>query len=550
MGVSMKARWDIPHHHFAIFLYLLIASITAALYVPFLHNAIVFDDHNLFTNLSVYDHAANPFNLAPRNFPYFTLGFTEVIWKDITAHRVVSLLIHLLNTLVLFRLIGKLLEQIGDIHSRKSLLLAFIGALFFAIHPVSVYGAGYLVQRTILFATLFSLLSLWFYWRSLSRNHVTDAITAALFYALAVYSKEHAIMLPAAAVLLTLLHKNVWREHRMKAAAYLTLCLPPSIFVVLAVKGVIGSSYEPDSAKFVSAIHVADSVSTQWLVSAVTQAGLFFEYLRIWLLPDVNWMSADIRVNFSVDWTTEWIFIKSVSFIAFAIVGAFFLQRRGRLGLIGWGMLCVWLLFATELASIRFQEPFVLYRSYLWAPAIVLVLTSILSRLGMGTLVSTALVLTPILFVLSQDRLSSLESDLSLWIDAEKKLFDKLAPGSDRIYYNRGTQFLKAKRYSEAIADFSESLKRSPQIFQSYQQRGIAHFSTHNFPNALADFDSAIALNQTQGLSYYGKAMTLEKMGNQEEAITNYKISSGLGYLVANMALRKMESNTTQNVTK
>ena len=37
---------------------------------------------------------------------------------------------------------------------------AFAGAALFAVHPVAVYGAAYLTQRSIVVATLFALLSL------------------------------------------------------------------------------------------------------------------------------------------------------------------------------------------------------------------------------------------------------------------------------------------------------------------------------------------------------------------------------------------------------
>lgn len=524
-------------------IFLIVALATVALYAPFLGNAIVFDDHNLFTNLTVYDYATTPFNLAPRNFPYFTLGFTEVTWKSIEAQRVVSLLIHLLNAFVLFRLLGRWLKEIGGLPADKALTAGSIGSLFFAIHPVAVYGAGYLVQRTILLATLFSLLSLWFYWRSLARNRVADAVTAALFYALAIYSKEHAIMLPAAALLLTALHEAPWRQNLTKAMAFAALCLPPAILVVLAVKGVIGTAYEPDSTKFISAlsgIPSTDSPGMRWLVSGVTQTGVFFQYLQSWLLPDVRAMSADIRVDFIAGWIPAWIVAKIAAFSAFAAGGVFLLRRGGKRGLVGWGMLFTWLLYATELSSLRFQEPFVLYRSYLWAPGIVLATTAILAGLNTRMLSASTLVVAPLLFLSAQDRLRSMSNDLSVWTDAAEKLPSISLLGSDRIYYNRGTQYLKEKKYREAIADFGKSLQQNPQVSQSYLQRGIAYYSLLDYRQAISNFDRAIALGNAQGLSYYSRAMAWEKLGCTEKAIKDYMHSRSLGSIMAEMALKNL----------
>ncbi|UCV04494.1 glycosyltransferase family 39 protein [Dechloromonas denitrificans] len=503
--------------------FLLIAAAVIALYAPFLDNSIVFDDHNLFTNLSIYDHAIRPFNLTPRNFPYFTLGFTEVIWKSIEVHRIISLLLHLINTFLLFRLLGTWLKEIGEAPPPNATLLAAAGSLFFAIHPVAVYGAGYLVQRTILFATLFSLLSLWFYWRSLARNRISDAITAALFYSLAIYSKEHAIMLPASALLLTLLHEAPWRKNLAKAAVFAGLCLPSAILVILTVKGVIGTSYEPDSATFINAIPVADSQIMQWLISGVTQTGLFFDYLKSWLFPDVRIMSADIRVDFSSSWTPIWITVKLGAFVAFAASGAFLVQRRGPLGIIGWGMLYFWLLFATELVSIRFQEPFVLYRSYIWAPGIIIALSGCLTlaRLSTRAMICCSIIVLSISFFMSRDRLLSLKNDRSLWNDAAAKLTSPDLPGTERIFYNRGIQRLKENSPFDALADMNRVVSRLPSSFEGYSGRAKAHQNLGQHELALADLTTASTHTTTAaalGMLEYDQFVSFTALNRQQEA--------------------------------
>lgn len=531
---------------------LLIAAITIALYAPFLDNSIVFDDHNLFTNLSVYDHAIRPFNLAPRNFPYFTLGFTEVIWKSIEVHRVISLLLHLLNTFLLFRLLGTWLKEIGGAPPPQATLLAVAGSLFFAIHPVAVYGAGYLIQRTILFATLFSLLSLWFYWRSLARNRISDAITAALFYSLAIYSKEHAIMLPASALLLTLLHEAPWRKNLAKAAVFAGLCLPPAILVILAVKGVIGTSYEPDSATFISAIPVADSQTSQWLISGVTQTGLFFQYLQSWLLPDVRMMSADIRVDFSSSWAPVWITAKLGAFIAFTAIGALLVQHRGPLAMVGWGMLYFWLLFATEFVSIRFQEPFVLYRSYLWAPGIIIALSGclILARLSTRAMMIGAVIVLSLSFLMSRDRLLSLKDDSALWNDAAAKLVSSELPGTERIFYNRGIQRLKGNLPLDALADMNRVVSRLPSSFEGYSGRAKAYQRLEQHELALADLATAhthTTAAPALGMLEYDRFVSFTALNRHEEAEMALTRAAGHGHPTARALLdfekyRRMKS--------
>ncbi|HTY98229.1 MAG TPA: glycosyltransferase family 39 protein, partial [Rhodocyclaceae bacterium] len=322
-----------------------IAAAACALYLPFLDNKLVFDDATLFSTLKVFDFAQTPFNLSPRTFPYFTLGFVQVTWGGIEANRLVSLALHLCNAFLIYRLARLLVGRLDGVSATRAAGLALLAAAIFALHPVAVYGAAYLVQRTILFATLFSLLSVWFYLRGLARERYADAITAALFYGLAVFSKQHAIMVPAAAVVFSPLVRPDWRQHWRRAAPYLALylalCAPSGIWVVLVTKGIVGTMYEIDADAIAAQMGpdmALGSPLERWFVSAVTQAGLFFEYLRLWFAPDVGRMSIDLRVDFAAAWTWPLIALRIGAFLACLPACLWLLRRRGRAALFGAGL--------------------------------------------------------------------------------------------------------------------------------------------------------------------------------------------------------------------
>lgn len=185
-------------HLFSISTTLSVATLTGFLYWPFLSNGLIFDDHGLFLNGAVYDFAQVIFDLRPRTFPYFTLGFVKVLNSGLEANRIFSLAIHILCTWLLYLLLFALLKQTLYFSSKSDelqqtdthiIVVPFFCVTWFAIHPIAVYGAGYLAQRTILFATLFSLLSVWFFCRAFAKNRAIDIVTAALFYSIAVFSK-------------------------------------------------------------------------------------------------------------------------------------------------------------------------------------------------------------------------------------------------------------------------------------------------------------------------------------------------------------------------
>src|SRR5262249_16290877 len=143
-----------------------IAALACALYLPFLSSPRVFDDWVFFSGEHFYYYATHPFGMGLRLLPYFSLAVTEVTIGGMAAHRIVSLLIHVACSLVLFKLIYDLLRALPSSdpdRERKARTWAFVMAAFFAVHPVAVYGTGYLVERTIVVATLFSLASVWLF---------------------------------------------------------------------------------------------------------------------------------------------------------------------------------------------------------------------------------------------------------------------------------------------------------------------------------------------------------------------------------------------------
>ncbi|HEX9570618.1 MAG TPA: hypothetical protein VF969_00010 [Burkholderiales bacterium] len=267
----------------------LIAGLACGLYWPFLGNPRVFDDWTFFSGIRFSYFATHPFGLDLRLPPYFSLAVTEVLVGSTEAHRLVSLAFHIACALALYKLIYDLLRTVSasgrpvpGAQSSAS-AWAFLGAAAFAIHPVAVYGAGYLVQRTIVFATLFSLLSIVLFVRGLARGRHADAMSAALMYSIAVLSKEHSVLLPVAAALAVSLVKVDFRFSVRHAAIYLSACAPAAIFVTLLQRSLIGEVYEPDFAVVATQIEgvfghaIADF---PWAMSAVARRGCFSNIFR------------------------------------------------------------------------------------------------------------------------------------------------------------------------------------------------------------------------------------------------------------------------------
>jgi hypothetical protein len=540
------------------------ATITVAagaLYLPFLGNPMVFDDLPFFFSDRFAYYATTPFGLDLRLPAYFTLAFPQVLWGQFPPwyqaeiHRVISLFIHVGCALALCKLIPMLclLAQGNDMRTsyddERARTLGLVGAVFFAVHPVAVYGAAYLVQRTILLATLFSLLSMIFFIRGIRRGRHADALLAAAFYTLAVFSKEHALLLPVVVVLVVPLVATLNRSFVFRhSGIYLLACLPAAATVLILVRWVIGKAYEPhvdDLLAQIDGISIVTIAGGPWFVSAVTQTGLFFKYLASWLVPNVSAMSIDMRVDFAATWSATWIALKVISFAGFGTLGLVFLRRSGRIGLVGFGMLYAWILFAVELSSVRFQEPFALYRSYLWAPGFLIAFIALISILPRKSVFALFVIAGSVLVFQAHDRLQTFSSNLALWEDAAAKLPARPVPGGARVLFGMAREQVYLGQLDRASRSAEQCMALYPQTWQCNFSRGAVHAQIGNYEQALASFDLALKFDSKSGPIHTHRGIALEKLDRVAEAREAYRRAAELGFLGGDYRLSMLDDPGT-----
>jgi Tfp pilus assembly protein PilF len=479
-----------------------------ALYWRSLGHPLVFDD----SQLSGAAPGFGPRVLANASFYGVQLLGGELAWQ-----RAVNVLLHGAVGAALFGFLARLFETVlGDARARWT---AFLGALAFVLHPVAVYGVAYLVQRSILMATLFSLLSLWCFLEGVVRKRVAWQVAGALLYLLAVLSKEHAIMLPAVAVALLILVRGLSR----KFAPGFALLGIAALIVVYQSRALIGTAYEP----LVQDIAGADSALALPL-SMINQAYLYFRYLLVWLVPCPCWMSADLRVAFPVrllEWPQS---AGAVAYLVYAVAAGALLLRRGSAGLLGFGLLYPWLLGLTELVAVRAQEPFVLYRSYLWMSGLPAILPALLPRavprLRHAALTALCVALVP----LALDRLATFSDPLKLWDDAVRKQDEEKAAYRERAYINRGEFLRGAGRNGEALADFDRAIALNPRLAEGYVRRATVHLETGNAAAALPDLDRALALDPHNAPAFTRRCHARVLLRQGEEALADCQRATAL----------------------
>lgn len=517
---------------------LLILSASAALYAPWIDNPLVFDDIPIMKSPRLGDYAIRPFSLEPRQFPYFTLGFEQVISNgNLHVSRYVTLILHGLNGFLLFTLGRRLLARFTE--PSEAFIIALGIGLLFVSHPVAVYGAGYIVQRTIIFATLFLLLSAIQYDKALEKKSWGRALIAGLCYGAAAMSKEHAVTGLICVLGLSILRcpypeKSAWQVLN----GFIAVSFPVATWIVFTKFGILGTAYEPDVVGIISSDGFPEAASQlgNWALSAAFQCVFFFRYLASWLWPNPAAMSIDIRPDLLDLSQGPWIFIGPAAFATLVAAAIFILLSRklnSHLRLASYGLLWCSSLFFVELSAVRFQEPVVLYRSYLWAAGFLLIMASVVSaikirhpitRLPQAGIASKAILFSIAIAIsapIARERLSLFSSESGLWDEAEQKLSKPGLPGSSRIKYNRGMFLLKEGALDKALEEFEWIISHDPNFVYAYWGRADIMLAKGDLNGAISELSQVIKLHPNQrdlGMTYFKLALALRKSGRIEES--------------------------------
>ena len=475
-----------------------------AFYWISLGHPLVFDDRSIRDGiLSAYRESGFRFDrrwVSDATFAWFHDPGDRWIW-----HRLANVLLHAAAASALFLFLDRLFPvtlpgpQPGAsqlaLHARW---LAFFGALFFLLHPAAVYGAAYLVQRSIVLATLLSLVSLRLFLEGLIRKSPWWHVAAAAAYFLAVFSKEHCAALPAVALALAVLVRGPSVRGLRDLAVPFALFACIAMAILLMAKGYLGAPYEPVARALLDApqaAHPGPEGMSVFALSVINQGALYFRYLLTWLVPYTGWMSVDVRLPFPSEllgWPQAAGF---AAWLAYPVAAAFLLSKGGRCGLVGFGLLYPWLLALTEVATIRFQEPFAIYRSYLWMSGLPVLLgpalCTVRARWSATMLCAASIALMPLLL----ERLDTFSSGIKLWDDVVRKNSGVQAVLVERGYHNRGFAHLQAKQYPDALRDFDRALEINPRDASALVGRGTLFARTGSLDRALADLGRAMEVD-------------------------------------------------------
>jgi tetratricopeptide (TPR) repeat protein len=241
------------------------------------------------------------------------------------------------------------------------------------------------------------------------------------------------------------------------------------------------------------------------------------------------------------------------SFLIYVAVAISLVIRRGPLGLIGFAIATPAILFATELSTVRFQEPFVLYRSYLWMftlPAAIMPILALTPRLAVARAFALALALALVASAMiamtfaTKNRIETFASSTTLWSDAIRKYGDHGHFGGWRGYYNRGLNELQTGRTAHAIADFSSAIELAPKRHDLYRIRALVFAARNDPASASSDLDRALALRPNDSTTRAARCAFKYQLRRLNDAATECEAALRLNPNEPTARARLMEIST------
>jgi tetratricopeptide (TPR) repeat protein len=504
-------------------------ALVCLVYLPFLGNPFIFDDLNVIQPAYFERLSNGGFQIGLRWFPYASLSWTYHVFGETLPHyyHLGNLLLHAASVITLFYLLKEIVLAAipGSKNDNYVIWGAWFGAAIFALHPVAVYAVGYVVERSIVMATLFVLLMQLCYLRGLLTGRKRWLVLAVLAYYFASLSKEHSLLAPALLVAQNILFRVQSRASKPALWISWGALLLIALQIILLAKGVFGVPYEIMASNLFSQQQLNASPAVLHMLSVMTQAGLFFKYLWLWLLPNPAWMSIDMREPFVATLGAWQGWLGALGFVLYGLVAFRLLLARERLGLLGLALLYPWVMFGVEFTSVRVQETFVLYRSYLWVPGLLLLIPMLLLKCRGKKTWFTFGLLALLLLGLAWNRLWVFADNYRLWNEAALLLKNERVPGADRIFYNRAVAASPDKKPGETIADLKRAIQLSPDLAPLHFVLGVEYFNAIHYPEAVSEFEEAIKLEPKNGQLYYALGLTLKRQHKDEQAMQQMKIS-------------------------
>jgi len=310
MNKFSDKKWDFLIVLLFIFLGFLLYSNT--FHSPFLFDDlinIVNNSHIRLTKIT-WDSISKIFSgtIWYRPLPTLSFALNYYFWQyQVVGYHAVNIVIHVMTGLLLFFFLQTTLtllqKQPTSFLSKNSRLIAFFAALMWFVHPLCTQSVTYIMQRMNSMATMFYILSFWFYakLRLSPKSSYLWFVGCAVSGICAFLSKEISLTLPFFIYLYEwYFFQNLNKKWFIRNIKWILLAFIPVIFI-----GIVHYTGMNPTGKISAYYREWDFTLSQRLIS---EFRIVIYYISLIFYPHPSRLNFDFDFQFShsliVPWTT------------------------------------------------------------------------------------------------------------------------------------------------------------------------------------------------------------------------------------------------------
>lgn len=525
----------------------LLLLLIVAVYFPSLKNDFVyFDDDKAIlynpvvngTSNATLFHGQNLGMYAPATWLLYkaTYAFSG---KTAFGYHFVSLLLHLINTVLVFLIFLQLFKKNDEApaYSWQSTTLPFFIALAFGLHPIQVEAVSWAAGQSTLLFSLFYLAAALFYIKSVQKEQKSQYYLSLAFFLLALLSKSAAVTLPLLLMAIDAYLAAPARSFQWKnKLPYLALSLIFGLYT-FSTRAQEGHNIAQSSSTFSAVDRIFMVCQTilfypfKLLVPFGFSIAYPFEKLNgqwPWhyfaaipvLIGVIYLVSLAAKQLPKVQLAALWYILPLLPMLPFITVGSFELRSDRYVYIAGCGIF-----LGIGLLLEKIKNPMAKTGIYLAIAAGLGILTMKQATVWQNgvNLFKNCVEITPNA-PLCQCNLGYSEL-ISFNFDNSTKHYTN-ALNLDKNYveaYNgRGQAYFQTKKFKEAYSDFDNAIRSgisSPKVFLN---RGKCAVILGKGPDALPDLEKSLQLEPNNPEAWYFKGIIQGNTGNAPEALRSY----------------------------
>jgi tetratricopeptide (TPR) repeat protein len=491
-----------------------------AVYFGSIHNPFVYDDRVIIAENVNLDDIGNLkkifnhdyFNISgERSYrPVATALFfmqTLIGGKNPAVFHITSIMMHYANAILLFLILASF------VNGRA---VAFLASLIFALHPIqseAINGASFVEDPLAAFFLLAALYAHINARRESGGFSIPHQYIASLFYLLAMFSKENAVIFPAVVLIFEWVtcKKDFFREMWKRKTAFLCYV---SVFMLFAlIRFVLMANRESGA----SPVYPAGDI----LQSAPLILSAFLKYLQLFFLPSGFSLVHCVSNPHSLMSLKPMLAMLFYSLIF--VAGLCFVKRNKQLS---FGAL----LFLINMIPISNIVPIgeVIAERYFYMPSMGLSIMLAAAFMTTGVKLESA---KPKILALSfllglcvafffgaatVERNRDWRDELYLW----KKAAD-ICPNSSKARTGYGRRLVEIgsapSELNEAITNLEAAIRLDPRHYEAYLALGAAYWRSGRLDEALKTCLSAYSFHPTNDVRY-NIALLLNSLGRPSQA--------------------------------